>query len=137
VSGSEHFHNRNSKLETRLATARYTDLKGIFSAKSYNKQDVFPRNTRKERETKMKLLRHLLFAAIVVIGFSLTASAQRQPEEQRKKPKKENAEIKPEENKKPKNNENNNNENRNNENKGKKPQAFFLISENRIVVSSI
>ncbi len=84
----------------------------------------------------MKLLRHLLFAAIVVIGFSLTASAQ-QPEEQRKKPKKENAEIKPEENKKPKNNENNNNENRNNENKGKKPQSYFLSSENQIIITSV
>lgn len=84
----------------------------------------------------MNFLRQILFAAIVVIGFSLTASAQRQPEE-RKKPKKENAEIKPEENKKPKNNENRNNENRNNENKGKKPQSFFLISENRIEITSI
>ena len=34
---------------------------------------------------------------MVVIGFSLTASAQRQPPEERKKPPKNNAEIKPEE----------------------------------------
>lgn len=84
----------------------------------------------------MKFLQQILLAAIVVIGFSLTASAQR-PEE-KKKPPKENAEIKPQENKKPpKNNENRNNENRNEENKGKKPQTYFLLSENRIVVSSI
>ncbi len=112
-------------------------IKGIAVVKYCNKQNVFPRNTRKERKTKMKLLRHLLFTAIVVIGFSLTASAQQQPEEQRKKPKKENAEIKPEENKKPKNNENNNNENRNNENKGKKPQSYFLLSENQIIITLV
>ena len=85
----------------------------------------------------MNSLKQILLAAIMVIGFSLTASAQRQPEEQRKKPKKENAEIKPEENKKPKNNENRNNERRNNENRGKKPQSFFLISQNRIEITSI
>jgi hypothetical protein len=84
----------------------------------------------------MRFLRQILFTAIVLIGFSLTASAQ-QPREERKKPPKENAEIKPEENKKPKNNENRNNGNRGNENRGKKPQVFFLISQNRVETTSI
>ena len=74
--------------------------------------------------------------AMVVIGFSLTASAQ-QPREEKKKPRKENAEIKPENKKPPKNNENRNNGNRGNDNRGKKPQTFFLISQNRIEISSI
>jgi hypothetical protein len=55
----------------------------------------------------MKHLRQILFTAVVVIGFSLTASAQ-DNREKKEKPPKENAEIKPED-KKPKNNENNNN----------------------------
>jgi len=84
----------------------------------------------------MGFLRQILFTTVLTIGFALTASAQR-PNEERRKPPKENAEIKPEENKKPKNNENRNNGNRGNENKGKKPQVFFLISENRIEISSI
>jgi hypothetical protein len=83
---------------------------------------------------KMNFLRQILFAAFMIIGFSLTATAQ-QPREEKKKPPKENAEIKPEENKKPKNNENNNRDNR--DNRGKKPQTFFLLSENRIEISAI
>ena len=72
---------------------------------------------------------------VIVVGFSLTASAQRQPDE-KKKPPKNHAEIKPEEKKPPRNNDNP----RNNENKGnkpKKPQTFFLLSENKIEISSI
>ena len=84
----------------------------------------------------MNFLRYILFAVILTVGFALTASAQ-QPREEKKKPPKENAEIKPENKKPPKNNENRNNENRNNENKGKKPQAFFLLSENQIEITSI
>lgn len=72
---------------------------------------------------------------MLVIGFSLTASAQQQPDE-KKRPKKEKNEIKPEE-KKPKNNDNRNNNNRGNDNRGKKPQAFFLISQNRIEINSV
>jgi Ni/Co efflux regulator RcnB len=86
---------------------------------------------------KMKFLRQILLMAMVVIGFSLTASAQRRPDDERKKPPKNNAEIKPEEKKPPRNNDNRNNDNRNNDNRGKKPQAFFLISENRIEITSI
>lgn len=82
----------------------------------------------KESEKGMKLLRQMLLATILSIGFALTASAQQQPKEEKKKPPKENAEIKPEEKNKPKNNENNNQNN-----KGKKPQSYFLLSENRIV----
>ena len=82
----------------------------------------------------MSFLRQILFIALLVIGFSLTASAQRQPEE-KKKPPKNNAEIKPEEKKPPKGNDNpRNNEGRD---KPKKPQSFFLISENKIEISSI
>ena len=73
--------------------------------------------------------------AVLVIGFSLTASAQRQPED-RKKPPKEHVEIKPEDKKPPKNNDNQN-DRRNNENRPKKPQAFFLLSQNRIEINSI
>jgi hypothetical protein len=82
----------------------------------------------------MRFLQHILFAAILVFGFSLTAPAQRQPEE-KKKPPKNNAEIKPEDKKPPKNNDNQND--RRNENRPKKPQTYFLLSQNRIVVSSI
>jgi hypothetical protein len=71
---------------------------------------------------------------MIIVGFSLTASAQRQPEE-KKKPPKENAEIKPEEKKPPRGNDNRGNDNRNNENRGKRPQTFFLISQNQIEVS--
>ena len=100
-----------------------------------NKENgVFPRNPDLERKVrKMKILKQLLFTSAIVIGFSLTASAQNTNEE-KKKPPKENAEIKPED-KKPKNNENNNNNNNNN--KGKKPQKFSLISENRVEITSV
>ena len=81
---------------------------------------------------KMRLLRQILFAAIIVTGFSLTASAQ-DSREKKEKPPKERVEIKPED-KKPKNNENR--DNNQNNNKGKKPQAFFLVSENRIEIAS-
>jgi hypothetical protein len=84
----------------------------------------------------MKLLKHTLLILVAVIGFALTASAQDNREE-RKKPPKENAEIKPEEKNKPRNNENQNNNNQNNSNKGKKPQKFFFVSENRIEITSI
>ena len=83
----------------------------------------------------MKLLHQILFATLFVIGFSLTASAQ-DNREKKEKPPKERVEIKPED-KKPKNNENQNNNNQNNNNNGKKPQIFFLISENQIVITSI
>jgi len=84
---------------------------------------------------EMKFWKQILFMAILSLGFSLTASAQRQPDD-RKKPPKENTQIKPEEKKPPRNNDNQNN-NRGNENRPKKPQTFFLISENRIEITSI
>lgn len=86
----------------------------------------------------MKILQQILFAALIIIGFSLTASAQRPNEGKKERPPKEPVEIKPSENKRPKNNENNNNNNNNrgNENRPKKPQAYFLTSDNRIVVTS-
>jgi hypothetical protein len=109
-------------------------IEGIFSAGNRNKSSGYLFGSVLRKVIKMNLLRQILFTAVVVFGFSLTASAQRQPEE-KKKPPKENAEIKPEENKKPKNNDNpRNNENR--ENKPKKPQTFFLLSENRIEITS-
>lgn len=83
----------------------------------------------------MKLLKQILFTAVVVIGFSLTASAQNKQEE-KKKPPKENAEIEPKEKNKPKE-EKPKNENPNNENKGKKPQAFFVNNQNRIEISFV
>lgn len=93
----------------------------------------FPKIPDLERR-KMRLLRQILFAAIIVIGFSLTASAQDDRENREKPKKKERVEIKPED-KKPKNNENR--DNNQNNNKGKKPQAFFLLSENKIEITSI
>jgi hypothetical protein len=83
---------------------------------------------------KMNILRQILFAALIVIGFSLTASAQRQPEKKEKPPKPK-VEIKPEEKKPPRNNDNRNNDNR--ENRPRKPQSFFLISANQIEITSI
>ena len=80
---------------------------------------------------KMRFVKQILFAAILVIGFSLAASAQ-DSREKKERPPKEKNEIKPKE-KPPKNDNNQNNQNNN---KGKKPQAFFLISENRIEISS-
>ena len=82
----------------------------------------------------MKFTRQILLTAFFGAALALTASAQDRREE-KKKPLKENAEIKAEENKKPKNNENRGNENRNNENRGRRPQTYFLLSENQIVVS--
>ncbi|HEX2639561.1 MAG TPA: hypothetical protein VHL50_03270 [Pyrinomonadaceae bacterium] len=82
----------------------------------------------------MKFLRQTFFAAFLGFGLALSVSAQRQPDD-RKKPPKENAEIKPEEKKPPKGNDNPNN-NRGNDNRPRKPQTFFLISENRIEISS-
>ena len=82
---------------------------------------------------KMNLLRQILFTLALVIGFSLTASAQRQPED-KKKPPKDRVEIKPEDKKPPKNNDNPRDNDRGN--RPKKPQTFFLLSENRIEISS-
>lgn len=82
----------------------------------------------------MKFLQQILFAAILAVGLTLTVSAQREQEGKKEKPPKNNAEIKPEEKKPPRNNENNN---RGNENRPKKPQAYFLISLNRIEITSI
>ena len=98
-----------------------------------NKRLIFA-DARLRTMKKMNFLRQILLTLAVVIGFSLTASAQRQPED-RKKPPKDNAEIKPEDKKPPKNNDQpRNNDGR--ENRPKKPQTFFLLSENRIEISS-
>lgn len=80
----------------------------------------------------MKILRQILFVFAMTAAFALTASAQR-PDD-RKKPPKENAEIKPEEGKKPRNPENNNNNNNNN--RPKKPQSFAMPNIGRPFVSS-
>jgi len=80
----------------------------------------------------MNFLRQILFTLFIVIGFSLTASAQRQPDD-KKKPPKDSAEIKPEDKKPPKNNDKPRNNDRD---KPKKPQTFFLLSENRIEIPS-
>ena len=80
----------------------------------------------------MNFLLQILLMTLLVAGFSLTASAQRQPGD-KKKPPKNSAEIKPEDKKPPKNNDNP----RNNEGKKpKKPQSFFLLSENKIEIPS-
>jgi hypothetical protein len=115
------------------AVPRRANKRHLFRGqKQPNKRLIFAESGKEMR--KMNFLRQILFTALVVIGFSLTASAQRQPEE-KKKPPKPHAEIKPEEKKPPRNNDNRDNR-RNNENKPKKPQTFFLISENRIEITS-
>ena len=81
---------------------------------------------------KMKFLRQTLLMAFLGLGLALTVTAQEQPD-QKKKPPKNNAEIKPEDKKPPKNNENRDDK-RNNDRK--KPQTYFLLGENRILISS-
>ncbi|MCA1623190.1 MAG: hypothetical protein LC778_05215 [Acidobacteria bacterium] len=82
----------------------------------------------------MKIFKQLLFALILVIGISITASAQ---ENQKKTPPKENPpgfKIVPKDPKeKPK--EDKPKDDRNKDNKEKKPEMFFLNSTNEIKIS--
>jgi hypothetical protein len=119
----------------RFFRAFRSQKKASRRRKTATKQAVDSSRTRQSNVKTMKLLHQILFATLLVIGFSLTALAQDNREE-KKKPPKENVEIKPED-KKPKNNENQNNNNQNNNNRGRKPPMFFLISENRIEITSI
>ena len=90
----------------------------------------FVPDKQKERENiTMKIFNQLLFAVALVIGISITASAQ---ENQKKTPPKENPPpvifIEPKRDEKPK--EDKPKDERNKDNKGKKPQAFFRNSSN-------
>lgn len=82
----------------------------------------------------MKILKQLLFITILMVGFSLTASAQKQDGDNKNRPPKDTAEIKPPDKDKP--NDKPKNDNRNNDNRGKKPQAFILNGGNQIEIRS-
>lgn len=86
----------------------------------------------------MKFLKQLLLVAIFVVGFSLTAMAQKDDRDNKNRPPKDTAEIKPEDKDKPKDeNKPKNDNNNNNDSKGKKPQAFFIKNGKRIEISFI
>lgn len=67
--------------------------------------------------------------AIFVIGLSLTAMAQKQDENNKNRPPKENPEIKVEDKRNPKENEKPKDDNRNNDNRGRRPNALVYNSE--------
>lgn len=74
----------------------------------------------------MKNLKQILLAIALVVGFSLTASAQNN--DQKKPPPKEKPPVIPVEVKKPKDEKPKDND------KGKKPEMVFYISANRIEI---
>lgn len=77
----------------------------------------------------MKNLKQTLLAIALVVGFSLTASAQNN--DQKKPPPKEKPPVVPVEPKKPKEDKPKDSD------RGKKPQISFYISENRIEIESV
>ena len=83
----------------------------------------------------MKILKQMLFVAVVVIGFSMTAMAQRQDGDKKPPPPKKDPPQIVSPDKKPKE-EKPKNDNRNN-NKGKKPQFLFISSGNQTEISSV
>jgi len=82
---------------------------------------------KRERGIKMKNLKQILLAIALVVGISITASAQNN--DGKKPPPKQNPPSVPVEPKKPKEDKPKNND------KGKKPGIVFYLSENRIEVS--
>ena len=80
----------------------------------------------------MKILRQILFMALLVVGFSMTAMAQKQ--EDKRKPPKPPEQIVPKEKDKPKDQPKN--DNRNND-RGKKPQFFIISSVNQAEITSV
>ncbi len=74
----------------------------------------------------MKNLKHILLTITLVVGFSITASAQK---DEKKPPKKPNPPVVPVEPKKPKDEKPKDND------KGKKPGIVFYLSENRIEIT--
>ena len=76
----------------------------------------------------MKNLKHILLAIALVIGISITASAQNND---KKPPPKQNPPSVPVEPKKPKDEKPKDND------KGKKPEIALYLSENRIEIDSV
>ena len=75
----------------------------------------------------MKIFKHLLFISIFVVGFSMTATAQRNDDQ--KRPPKDPPKINPEKKDPPKNNPPKNNPG--NDNRGKKPNGIIYIGGNQ------
>ena len=99
----------------------------------------FPENApeieRKEvTRSVMKILRQLIFMALVVIGFSMTAMAQRDDDKNRPKKPDPPQIVVPDKDRpkdRPKNDNNNNN------NRPKKPQDAVSLTGNRTEISSV
>jgi hypothetical protein len=91
----------------------------------------------KERGIKrvMKFLRQILFMAIVVIGFSITAMAQKDDDKNR--PKKDPPVIVAPDKDRPKDRPKDDGRNNNNNNRPKKPQDIIYFSGNRAEISSV
>lgn len=81
-----------------------------------------------------RFLRQILFMTLLVVGFSMTAMAQR--DENQNRPKKDpSVEIVPADKDKPKDRPKDNDNNNNN--RPKKPRDEYLMSENRIKISPV
>ena len=79
----------------------------------------------------MKFLKQILFMALLVVSFSMTATAQRDDNQNR--PDKDPPKIEPKDKDKPKDRPKDND----NQNRPKKPRDSYLESENRIEISSV
>ena len=82
----------------------------------------------------MKVLKQILFMTIVVIGFSMTAMAQKQDDDKKNRPPKDPPQIVAPDKDKPKDN---NNDNRNNDNRPKKPESAVFINGDRTDISAV
>jgi hypothetical protein len=76
----------------------------------------------------MKTLKHLIYFTILMVGFSLTATAQKN-DDQKNRPPKDPPKIDP--GGKPPKEDRPKNDNRNNDNRGKKPQGVIYVSGNK------
>ncbi len=76
----------------------------------------------------MKNLKHILLAIALIVGMSISASAQK---DEKKPPPKERPPVVPVEPKKPKEDKPKDND------KGKKPGIVFYLSENQIEITSV
>lgn len=83
----------------------------------------------------MKILKQLFLAIALVVGISITASAQKP--DGKKPPPKEQPPVVPVEPKKPKEEKPKDNDKDDKDNKGKKPEISFYLSENRIEINFV
>jgi hypothetical protein len=83
----------------------------------------------------MKTLQKILFMALIVVGFSMTAMAQR-PDNNQNRPPKDPPTI-PAPDKKPPEKPRDNNNNNNNNNRPKKPQDVIFVSGIKTEISSV